>query len=245
METRYCVYLTIYSGNKLPPFYIGSTNLARIKSGYCGSVTSREYRDVWRSELRNNPHLFTVKVIKICVSRSDAYDAEEKIQRQLDVVKNPLYINFHIANTVFSSYGKRWKYSEEHACEIRNTKRKAMTPDKLRELAEKISKTRIERKIVPWNKDRKIPTPNQDFRTAEYREKQSKSLSDRNRIQNPMFNEETRNKIRGPKPLCYCNKCNKRVVPRTVKFHEKCGTVPELLEYFRTHKNISIFNLKP
>ena len=30
----YCVYLTIYTGNKLPPFYIGSTSLKKINKGY-------------------------------------------------------------------------------------------------------------------------------------------------------------------------------------------------------------------
>ena len=30
----YCVYLTIYRGNKLPPFYIGYSSINKIKAGY-------------------------------------------------------------------------------------------------------------------------------------------------------------------------------------------------------------------
>lgn len=28
---KFCVYCTVYSGNKLPPFYIGSSSVSRIK----------------------------------------------------------------------------------------------------------------------------------------------------------------------------------------------------------------------
>jgi hypothetical protein len=38
----YCVYLTIYKGNNLPPFYIGSTSIDKIDGGYHGSVMSEE-----------------------------------------------------------------------------------------------------------------------------------------------------------------------------------------------------------
>ena len=54
----YCVYLTTYKGNKLPPFYIGSTQVVQVERGYHGSVRSKKYEMMWKSELINNPHLF-------------------------------------------------------------------------------------------------------------------------------------------------------------------------------------------
>lgn len=89
----YCTYITTYSGNKLPPFYIGSTSLIKIENGYRGSVSSSEYRATWRSELRNNPHLFKTKIIFTTSSRRAAADKETKLQIQLKVVENNLYIN--------------------------------------------------------------------------------------------------------------------------------------------------------
>jgi hypothetical protein len=54
-NTIYCTYLTIYSGNKLPPFYIGSTSVNRISNGYHGSVSSKRYKSIWLEELKTNP----------------------------------------------------------------------------------------------------------------------------------------------------------------------------------------------
>jgi hypothetical protein len=34
----YCVYLTCYRGNKLPPFYIGYSTIEKVKDGYKGTV---------------------------------------------------------------------------------------------------------------------------------------------------------------------------------------------------------------
>jgi hypothetical protein len=39
----YCVYITFYKGNKLPPFYIGSTSVEKINNDYNGSVGSQKY----------------------------------------------------------------------------------------------------------------------------------------------------------------------------------------------------------
>jgi hypothetical protein len=40
----FCTYLTIYSGNKLPMFYIGSSTVKKVVSGYHGSVSSKIYK---------------------------------------------------------------------------------------------------------------------------------------------------------------------------------------------------------
>lgn len=89
----FCVYLTIYTGNKLPPFYIGSTSIKQINDGYLGSVSSNEYKEIWNEEKRNNPNLFKIKIVSIHNSRVDAYKKEQKLQKLLNVVSSPLYLN--------------------------------------------------------------------------------------------------------------------------------------------------------
>lgn len=113
-----CVYLTIYSGNKLPPFYIGSSTVEKVNSGYFGSVKSLEYKSTWKEETAKNPHLFECHVISTHPTKKAALAREEDLQRKLNVVKNPLYINKSYAckNGIFGrvgsgqthhSYGKR------------------------------------------------------------------------------------------------------------------------------------------
>ena len=94
----YCVYVTFYSGNKLPPFYIGSTKVERIQKGYKGSVGSKEYEHLWKTELKSNPHLFKIKILSYHETRKEAYSKECFLQESLDAVNNPLYINKSIAN---------------------------------------------------------------------------------------------------------------------------------------------------
>ena len=120
----YVTYLTVYSGNKLPPFYIGSTSLSKIQSGYSGSVKSKKYKDIWKSELKNNPHLFTVKIISYHNTRREAIEKEYKFQSSLSVMKSSLYVNMSIAspNGYFGmdvsgeynpNYGKRHTWNEQ------------------------------------------------------------------------------------------------------------------------------------
>lgn len=89
----YCVYLTIYTGNRLPPFYIGSTNTHRISKGYRGSVSSVDYKEVFNNELKSSPELFLIKIVKYCDTRKRALIEERKIQISLNVINNPLYMN--------------------------------------------------------------------------------------------------------------------------------------------------------
>lgn len=95
----YCTYITFYRGNKLPPFYIGSTSVEKVNNGYHGSVSSREYKCIWNSELRDNPHLFETKIITFHTDRKSALEREEKLQRSLQVIKNSLYTNKSFATS--------------------------------------------------------------------------------------------------------------------------------------------------
>ena len=123
----YCVYLTIYSGNKLPPFYIGSTSVEKVNSGYHGSVKSREYKYIYMNELKMNPNLFKTKIISLCKKRDDAFTREKILQKKLDVINNPLYMNRAIAGKGYNTsgsnngfYGK--KHTEETLAKMRKPK---------------------------------------------------------------------------------------------------------------------------
>lgn len=89
----YCTYLTTYKGNKMPPFYIGSSSMEKVASGYCGSVKSATYHDTWKQELQHNKGLFETKVISVHDTREDALKRENQLHKTLRVVGNPLYIN--------------------------------------------------------------------------------------------------------------------------------------------------------
>jgi hypothetical protein len=91
----YCVYLTVYLGNKMPPFYIGSTSVERItKRNYHGTVKSREWRETWKQELHDHPEFFKTKIICYHESREEAQAKEADLQTRLNVLKKPgMYIN--------------------------------------------------------------------------------------------------------------------------------------------------------
>lgn len=98
----YCVYLTTYSGTKLPPFYVGHTTIKKFENGYHGSVLSQEYRTIWENELKENPHLFKTKRLgRLYETKEEALMSERRLHISLDVVKNPLYINKSIAGIFF------------------------------------------------------------------------------------------------------------------------------------------------
>jgi uncharacterized protein YaiI (UPF0178 family) len=95
---KYCTYLTIYSGNKLPPFYIGSTNISNIEKGYFGSVNSKEYKKIWKEELKYNKNKFKIKILSHHENRYSALLKENQLHKKLNVVSNPLYLNKSVAS---------------------------------------------------------------------------------------------------------------------------------------------------
>jgi len=99
----YCVYLTTYQGNKLPPFYIGSSTIAKVNAGYRGSVSSIEYKAIWQKELKAHPELFLTSILTTHETNIDAVARENKLHVNLKVINNPLYINKATAFGHFSS----------------------------------------------------------------------------------------------------------------------------------------------
>lgn len=101
MSKPFCTYLTTYFGNKLPQFYIGYSTIEKINKGYRGSVSSKEYKQIWRYELSTNPHLFKTTIICTHVTREDAREHEIFLQKYFQVDKNPMYINRSIGGIKF------------------------------------------------------------------------------------------------------------------------------------------------
>lgn len=95
----YAVYLTSYSGNKLPPFYIGSSSVKKIEKGYRGSVRSKKYKNLWEKEIKEHPYLFKTIIISTHKTRKEATEKEHKLQKQLGVVKSDMYVNMSLATT--------------------------------------------------------------------------------------------------------------------------------------------------
>ena len=101
----YCTYLTVYTGNKLPPFYIGSTSIDNINKGYRGSVSSKKYMAIWKQELSSHPDIFKTIILTRHETREEAMEREVVFHEALSVARNPLYINMAHANGKFFTIG--------------------------------------------------------------------------------------------------------------------------------------------
>lgn len=101
----YCVYFTIYKGNRLPPFYIGSAPVSKINRGYHGSASSAQWGKIWKSELKENPHLFVTFIIpgQYAPTPKEILDLELKWQKLFDVVQDPDFVNQAYAKAGFCS----------------------------------------------------------------------------------------------------------------------------------------------
>lgn len=118
LMTIYCVYITFYRGNLLPPFYIGYSSLDKIKKGYHGTVKSKAYKNIWINEIKNNNHLFKTVIISYHDSREAASKRETQVQLKLKVHKNPLYINRAISGYKFYRKSGEYNHSAETKAKI-------------------------------------------------------------------------------------------------------------------------------
>lgn len=157
--SMFTVYITTYLGEKLPPFYIGSTTFEKIANGYHGSVTSRKYRDIWRQELNENPHLFITKPIPNAAAETagEIVEIEAEWQRLFDVVKDPDFINqsfaaggFHSTReTALAAVETRRKndiwHTEETKRNISEAKKGIATTIHTQETKDQMSRTRTGR----------------------------------------------------------------------------------------------------
>ena len=102
-DNIYCTYFTFYSGNKLPPFYIGSSSVDKVNKGYHGSVVSRKYQSIWKQELHDHPSLFKTQITSEHLTRPEALLKERKFHVALGVQNSSMYINQSIAMTTYYS----------------------------------------------------------------------------------------------------------------------------------------------
>jgi len=96
-QKEYCIYLTHYLGNKLPPWYFGSGTISKIENGYNGSVSSKKYKKIWVQERKNNPHLFKTKILRKFYKRNMATIAEYIYQKRHNLIYNDKYMNKSLA----------------------------------------------------------------------------------------------------------------------------------------------------
>jgi len=94
---KFCTYLITYSGKDLPPYYLGSTSVARLNSGYLGSVSSKKFKDRWKTATTCTPELFSAKILSLHQTRDDALYHEAEMQDALDVVRDERFINLALA----------------------------------------------------------------------------------------------------------------------------------------------------
>jgi hypothetical protein len=110
MTNIYCTYLTIYKGNKLPPFYIGYSTVSKVTNGYRGSVSSKCYKHLWYQELIDHPELFITHIISTHNTIEQAKAKEGQLQRAVHAHTNPLYANRQIQGEKF--YFTEQEYKE-------------------------------------------------------------------------------------------------------------------------------------
>lgn len=91
--TDFCVYLTRYAGNQIPKWYMGSSSTKRVENGYRGSVCSKKWKHLWKTELKQNPDLFKTRIISRHNTRKEALEQELFLQKRFDAVRSPKWIN--------------------------------------------------------------------------------------------------------------------------------------------------------
>lgn len=94
---NFVVYIIMYKGNLLPKWYIGSSTETRINKGYKGSVTSVKYKNIWKRELKDNPHMFKIRILSRHNTKQEALDEEYRLHNLHKVIKNESYVNMSYA----------------------------------------------------------------------------------------------------------------------------------------------------
>lgn len=111
---EFCTYKTTYTGTLLPPYYIGSTTVAKVNAGYNGSVDSSIYKPIYIQEQKRNKSAFSTEILSFHDTREEAFDKELELHLQYNVVESDEYMNMALARSYpyFSNYGKA--HSEDH-----------------------------------------------------------------------------------------------------------------------------------
>jgi hypothetical protein len=201
--------MTIYLGKEMPPFYLGSTSVGRLDSGYRGSVSSAKWEKIWNDELKNNPRLFKTFIIEKMNTVEEKLGQEERWQRAFDVVKNPLFINMSYARKKLfptpESVQKALATKKQRGTHLHSTK----TKEKLSEAAKNRPprSAEIQQKTANLNRGKKRSEESRaKMRAARAKQapmseetKKKISLAQRGRKVSPDVVEKRASKIRGRK----------------------------------------------
>lgn len=194
----FCTYLTIYSGDMMPKYYLGSTSIENIiNNNYYGSISSKRFKTIFKNELKNNPELFDIIILTEHDNRKDALKQELIYQIKVDCVRNNDYINrslakpngyfgFNGAGIESNVYGlKRSKDSKEkyRLANLGENNPQYGKPSKRKGCTQ-----------IAWNKGIKMPNPSPKKGIPMSEEQKLKiKLSKQN------ISQETRDKIRNSK----------------------------------------------
>lgn len=222
--TIYVTYITIYSGNKIPPFYIGYTSKNKILKGYRGSVTSKKYKKIWNEELKSNPHLFKTRVIKEFYNKKDALLHEEKIHVMLNVDKNPLYVNMIKSRHYWTNTGG-YKLTDEQKqnrkwSEERKKAQAKITSERNKNVWDSYTKSQKKQRCDNISNSLKGKTAHNKGKPRTDKEKNKIS----NNTKKAMDNKDLRShlskkaKERGIVKIC-CLECKKVITAPTYKEH--------------------------
>ena len=94
---EFCTYLTVYTGERLPRRYIGSSNVDKVRSGYNGSIQSRRWKLIYKEEQKAHKHLFKTRILQRFSTRVEAFESELNLQIKYNVVKDGSYMNLSLA----------------------------------------------------------------------------------------------------------------------------------------------------
>ena len=140
----FTVYITMYLGDMMPPFYMGSTSFARLAKGYHGSVSSAKWAAIWKEEIKHNPYLFKTQAIPDATADTakEIVSVERDWQRLFDVVNDPDFLNEAYANCGFVS-------TPESQAKAQETKMRTGTLARQPETRAKIGDANRGRKLPP------------------------------------------------------------------------------------------------
>jgi len=196
---KYIVYITHYKGDKLPPFYIGSSYEEKVLKGYNGSIRSKKWSSIYKKEQKENKHLFKTKILSYHETREEALKEELRLQKKHLVVKNKKYFNESYAQ-VNGFFGRcisgkdHPMYGRKHSDEQKRKWSKERKGNKLsQETKDKLSKARkgiLKGPLSQEIKDKLSKAHKGNKLSQETKDKISKAHKGK------IFKEETKNKLK-------------------------------------------------
>jgi hypothetical protein len=84
-----------------------------LERNYVGSPTSKEYSEVFRTERKNNPHLFKTVILSHHADKTSATEREHFLLSHFNAKDNPMYINK--SNSGKNYYGSNPKFGKDNA----------------------------------------------------------------------------------------------------------------------------------